>query len=181
MTRGRFIAVVGPSGAGKDSVMDGLCARLPALHRARRVITRKPEAGGEDYTAVTTETFERMQQGGAFALHWPAHGLHYGIPAEIETELSEGRDVIANLSRAVLPQAAARFSPFILLLVTASPQVLAQRLAARGREDQDSIARRLQRADFAIPGGLEPHVICNDGALDDAIDQALAVLQPASV
>ena len=50
---GRLIAVVGPSGVGKDSVMAGLHGAIPDLHLVRRVITRAPDLGGEDYDAVS--------------------------------------------------------------------------------------------------------------------------------
>ena len=91
---GRLFAVVGPSGAGKDTLMAAAAARVPALRLARRVITRPADAGGEDFDGVTEAAFQRRLAAGAFALHWQAHGLHYGIPAAIDQDLAAGRCVL---------------------------------------------------------------------------------------
>ncbi|KIC06312.1 ribose-phosphate pyrophosphokinase, partial [Leisingera sp. ANG-M1] len=76
--KGPVIAVVGPSGVGKDSLMSALAVSCPQLRLMRRVITRAPEAGGEDYQAVSEAEFSALAESGVFALHWQAHGLHYG-------------------------------------------------------------------------------------------------------
>ncbi|MGC9369593.1 MAG: phosphonate metabolism protein/1,5-bisphosphokinase (PRPP-forming) PhnN [Paracoccaceae bacterium] len=178
---GRLFAVVGPSGAGKDTLMAAAWARRPELFLVRRVITRPAEAGGEDFDGVTEAEFLTMREAGAFSLWWQAHGLYYGIPASIDAALAEGRDVLFNGSRAVLAEAAARYPQMVVLLVTASPEVLAERLAARGRESAGDIAARLKRAGFAVPGGLDVREIRNDGALEDAVGAMLNLLQPESV
>lgn len=178
MKPGRFIAVVGPSGVGKDTVMETVCARNPALIRVRRVITRSPEAAGEDAESVSVAEFDRRVGAGAFVLHWQAHGLHYGIPATVLDDLAAGRDVVANLSRAVLPDLAHRFTRSMIVLMTAAPEVLAERLAQRGREDEADRAKRLQRADFALAEGLDPVVIRNEGPLEQAVAAFEAALQP---
>ena len=124
---GRFIAVVGPSGVGKDSVMEGLAAVEPRIALARRVISRPSEAGGEDFDGVTEAEFATRAARGDFALWWPAHGLHYGIPNQVDDLLISGQDVLANLSRAVLEQAEARFDKTAVILLTAPADVLAAR------------------------------------------------------
>lgn len=151
MTGGRFIAVVGPSGVGKDSVMAGMLARDPALVVARRIITRPADAVGEDFDAVDAVEFERRQARGDFVLHWQAHGLRYGIPADVSAQMAEGRDILANLSRSVLAEAKTRFARLCVLSLTAAPEVLERRLRARERETDAQIEGRLARADFAIP------------------------------
>ncbi|MBE1283852.1 MAG: phosphonate metabolism protein/1,5-bisphosphokinase (PRPP-forming) PhnN [Rhodobacteraceae bacterium] len=175
------IAVVGPSGVGKDSLMRALAEADPSLCLMQRVITRDPEAGGEDYVPVTEARFAGMVEQGAFALHWQAHGLSYGIPARIE-ELREGSSgVLVNFSRSVLLQAQELFGDFVVLSVTATPEVLAARLAARGREDAATQARRLSQAGKALPEGLHRVVrIDNSGPLTDAVETALAALHPVS-
>jgi len=174
---GCFIAVVGPSGVGKDSLMELAAARTDMV-LARRVITRPAEASGEDFEGVTEAEFTRRCDNGDFALHWPAHGLHYAIPAEIDTVLAQGHDVLANLSRAVLGQLKTRFAHHRIILLTAKPDVLAQRLATRGRETQDDINRRLQRAAFQVDQGLNPVIVENNGTLDAALSDFLAACQP---
>lgn len=175
---GRLIAIVGPSGVGKDSVMDALAAADARLSLVRRVITRAQGAGGEDFTPVTPAQFDTMRARGDFALHWGAHGLLYGVPAQVRGDLAAGRDLLVNLSRAVLPQAAALFDPVIIAL-TAKPDVLAARLAARGRETQADIAQRLARADFALPAGVQAHQVDNSGDLATTVAQILALVYPA--
>jgi ribose 1,5-bisphosphokinase len=178
MTAGRFIAVVGPSGVGKDSVMEGICALRPDLQRVRRVITRPESAGGEDFEGVTPALFAARAAGGDFALHWQAHGLCYGIPREVLGVLDRGQDVLANLSRGMLGRAALVFDRLHVLHITTRPDVLAARLAARGRESKPEIARRLSRAVAPFPEGLTITEIDNSTTLDRAVKAALAALYP---
>lgn len=178
-TQGRLIAVVGPSGVGKDSVMTDIHAALPHIHLVRRTITRAPELGGEDYDAVTVDQFEDMVADGAFAVHWGAHDLRYGIPAEIKEKTAQGIDCLANFSRKALAEAAEIFPNFLVLNITASPETLAKRLANRGRETEEQIAKRLAQANKPLPEGLSILNLSNDGALDDTVARACALLAPA--
>ncbi|KEJ96461.1 phosphonate metabolism protein/1,5-bisphosphokinase (PRPP-forming) PhnN [Pseudosulfitobacter pseudonitzschiae] len=175
---GRMIAVVGPSGVGKDTVMQALVDAAPQLSLVRRVITRAADAGGEDFDAVSVPMFMGMQAAGEFALSWQAHGLRYGIPATVDRELKQGRDLLVNLSRSVLPAAQARFGAMPVLLLTASPAVLRARLMARGREAGAEIDARLARAGFALPGGIAAIHIDNSGPIADTVRRALAALYP---
>lgn len=172
---GRLIAVVGPSGVGKDSVMDGLCAAMPALRRVKRVITRAPGLGGEDYTSATEPEFTAMVDAGAFAVHWGAHDLRYGIPAQVLDDVRGGALCLANFSRTALTRADQVFPALKVLNITAAPETLAQRLAGRGRETAEDIARRLSRV-AALPPGLDVVTVANDGALDDTVRAAQAAL-----
>ena len=87
---GRLVAIVGPSGAGKDTLIAGAVAARPDLVWARRTITR-PATGNEPSEAVSEAEFERRRAAGAFAFWWTAHGLSYGIPASIHDHLAAGR------------------------------------------------------------------------------------------
>ena len=179
MTLAPVIAVVGPSGVGKDSVMEALAARSAGIQRVRRVITRPEGEDGEDFDRVSVKTFELMALDGAFALHWSAHGLLYGIPTAIEDQRQVAAALLVNLSRSVLLQAQEVFGNLIVISLTADEGVLAQRLSARGRESSGDQVRRLGRAGIPLPDGLE-HVINvdNSGALEDTIETILAALQP---
>lgn len=170
-SRGTLVLVVGPSGAGKDSVLAGArqaLAEHSGIHFARRCITRPADAGGEDHIALSPEEFARRRADGGFALAWQAHGLDYGIPVATTGRLAAGETVVANVSRTVLDEARRRFPPVLVVLVTAAPEVLAARLAARGREDAEDIRRRLARGDLDCPGS-DVVRLENDGRLDDAV------------
>jgi len=174
---GRLIAVVGPSGVGKDSLMTALFQSRPEFKCVRRVITRDADLGGEDYIAVDPAQFAEMQDAGAFCLSWEAHGLSYGIPMETLKDVEAGADRLCNLSRKVLGVADKVFPQLVVLNVTARPSTLARRLAGRGRETKEEIAARLSRT-VTLPEGLEVATIHNDGLLGQAVEQALAALQP---
>jgi phosphonate metabolism protein PhnN/1,5-bisphosphokinase (PRPP-forming) len=176
-----LVGVVGPSGAGKDTLLDGARAALagdPAFLFARRVITRPADAGGEAHEAVTEQAFAALRAAGALALWWRAHGLHYGISAGIADEIASGRVVVANLSRAVLPEAASRF-PLRVLHVTAPMPLRAARLAARGRESVADIAARLAR-EAPLPPGLDVATVVNDAALEAGLAAVMAALSRAA-
>lgn len=178
MTMGRLIAVVGPSGVGKDSVIAGLQAVRPHLGVARRVITRAPELGNEVFDPVTEAAFARARDRGDFVLHWGAHGLFYGIPAAVQAQVAAGQDMLANLSRGVLEQAQARFTRLTVLHLTAMDATLSLRLAGRGRETGTAITARLARQVDPFPDGLDVVTIPNDGPLASTVAAALAALYP---
>jgi len=177
---GRLFLVVGASGVGKDTLLAGAKAANPALHWARRVITRGQVAGGEPFEAVTPQVFAARLQSGEFALHWQAHGLSYGVPQAQIAPLVKGSDVLLNGSRAALPAAQAAFPDLVVIRITAPSAVLAERLAARGRESRQDIDARLQRAGYALPEGLPVIDIANDASPQIGIARLLAALQAPS-
>lgn len=181
MTQGRLIAVVGPSGVGKDSVMAGMAAARPDLRLVRRTITRAPDLGGEDYVSATPEEFAAAVRASAFCVHWSAHGLCYGIPADVVRDTQNGTDCLANFSRGALLVAKGQFPDLLVLSITASPQTLARRLRARGRETEADIAARIARAAKPLPDGLRVATISNDGPLAETVAQALRAIHPARV
>ncbi|HET6184622.1 MAG TPA: phosphonate metabolism protein/1,5-bisphosphokinase (PRPP-forming) PhnN [Acetobacteraceae bacterium] len=163
---GTLVLVVGPSGAGKDTLLAHARRALAGDARfrfVRRVITRPAEAGGEEHDAVNAAEFARRR----FALSWQAHGLSYGVPEDVADDLRAGRVVVANVSRAVVAEAALRF-PVRLIEVTAPASVLAARLAARGREAAGDIAARLARR-VALPPGVRVARVVNDAGLEDGV------------
>lgn len=175
---GRVYAIVGPSGVGKDTLMAEAVVRRPDLYLVRRVITRPEEAGGEPFEGVTEAEFARRKADGAFVLDWEAHGLCYGIPRSVEQAVEAGRDVVFNGSRAVLGRAWEVFPTLCVIHVTARDEVLAGRLAQRGRETPEEIARRLARAAYDIPHGPPMRVVENNGTLQEAARAFLDALQP---
>lgn len=174
---GRLFVVVGPSGAGKDTLLAGAVAADPSLHWARRVITRPEVAGGEPFEGVSEAAFAARLARGDFALHWQAHGLHYGVPRAEIAALQEGRDVLVNGSRGALAEALAAYPDLVILHITAPIPVLAARLAARGRETRQQIEARLRRADLGLPQGLLCLEIINDASLEEGISRLVQALR----
>jgi ribose 1,5-bisphosphokinase len=170
-----IFAIVGPSGAGKDTLIAGALKARPDLRLVRRVITRPESAGGEPYEGVTEDEFTTRKARGDFALDWQAHGLRYGVP---KAQLAGPGDVIVNGSRAALLTAKAVFPALRVVLVTAPDAILADRLAARGRETVEDIRARLARAAFALPEGIPATEVLNDSSLEIGVARLLAVLQP---
>jgi ribose 1,5-bisphosphokinase len=177
---GRLIFLIGPSGSGKDSLIDASRAQLAAagVEIARRVITRSAEAKGEAAHGVTPERFETLRAAGEFAMHWRANGLDYGIPAQVDQWLAQGRSVLVNGSRAYLPQARLRYPDLLAVCLVVKPEVLRDRLLARGRETPQEIDQRLARnAGIHVDGDAAVHLVDNSGSLEAAVAALLDVLR----
>jgi len=176
---GILFAVVGPSGAGKDTLLDEVRQMLNADPRfvfQQRTITRPAAAGGEAHRAVSPETFVAEEVRGDFALSWRAHELAYGLPMAMVGALATGTHVIANMSRAVVAEAVARFSPVCVIHITAPDDVLRARLAARGRESSADQAARVVRA-AEIPADAAVIEIVNDGPVAVGAERLLAAFR----
>lgn len=168
------MAVVGPSGAGKDTLMSR-AALDPALHPrvrfARRIVTRAALIGSEDHDSLDEADFARAKAQGAFALVWAAHGLSYGLPRSIKDQLAQNSTVVANLSRRSLDAAANAFGTLHIVEVAARPEILRARLSARGRETEASIVERLRRH---VP--IDPASTTGFLRIDNSGDVALATV-----
>ncbi|MCB1497415.1 MAG: phosphonate metabolism protein/1,5-bisphosphokinase (PRPP-forming) PhnN [Bauldia sp.] len=176
---GRLVLVVGPSGAGKDSLIAYCRERLAGSDRVvfpRRVITREDAGDTEDHDTVSEDAFHRMVSEGAFALHWRAHGLGYGIPAAITADRAAARTIVVNVSRSVIDKARRRFPPVLVVSVTAPVAVLADRLSRRGRESPERVQARLERSGSYVVEGEDVLVLDNAGPIEQAGETLLAVL-----
>jgi ribose 1,5-bisphosphokinase len=159
-----LVCVVGPSGAGKDTLIR--YAETQLSHRddvlfVRRLVTR---ASGdfEDHDSLSEAEFADGLAGRRFALAWRAHGHGYAVPLSTLTAIRHGAIAVCNLSRGSVAEAERVFGNVVAVLVTAPAEVIARRLAARGRESSSTIAARRKRE--AEIGDFSPaHVIVNDG------------------
>ena len=176
---GRLVLVVGPSGAGKDSLLEAareaLCDQ-PQFVFPCRIITRQSDPASENHETLSEASFAVQQTAGAFFLHWRAHDLHYALPGSVADALADGRTVIANVSRSVIEEARRRHRRTIVVFVTAPPDVLERRLLARGREDAAAVKRRLARSAAQAAGPMVTTIV-NDGPLEAAVEAFLAVLK----
>jgi ribose 1,5-bisphosphokinase len=144
---GRIILVIGPSGAGKDTLIGfakTACADDSEIVFQRRVITRQASAS-EDNEQVSAGTFQDALARNEYAVHWQAHSHCYALPRAIDDDIRAGRTVIANVSRTVVAAMRRAYADVVVVSITAPPNVLAERLAMRSRSSDGRIEHRLQR------------------------------------
>jgi len=143
---GRLVLVVGPSGAGKDTLL-GL-AKAACDDRnivfPRRVITREASAS-EENEEVSIGAFQEALTRGEYAMHWEAHGHCYALPRAIDDEIRAGRTIVANVSRTVIGAMRRAYADVVVVSITAPPNVLAERIAMRARNSDGTVENRLRR------------------------------------
>ena len=175
---GRLVLVVGPSGAGKDTLIELVreaCRDNERVLFPRRIVTR-PSSAAEDNETLSEAEFAAAIADGAFAVHWRAHGHCYGLPVAINDAIAAGACVVANVSRSVVPALRAAYADVVVVSVTAPVEVLAQRLAARSRDTDGPLDERLKRA--VDDTALQPDVtIVNVGPAADHARELLRVIE----
>jgi ribose 1,5-bisphosphokinase len=179
LATGTLFLIVGPSGVGKDTLIEGAKAALAHDDKfvfPARFITRPADAGGEQHSEVSAKDFEFGVSGGHYALSWYAHGLGYGISVSIKAMLESGHHVVVNVSRSVLDQARDTFVNVTIISISAPSDVLAKRLTARGRETAAEIDERIQRAAAYDVTGPDVIELINDADLHTAIEKLVAIL-----
>jgi ribose 1,5-bisphosphokinase len=175
---GRLVLVVGPSGAGKDTLLGLAKAALvddSDVVFARRLITREASAS-EDNDQVSFDSFRQGLEQGAYAMHWEAHGHSYALPRAVEDDIRAGRTVIANVSRTVIAEMRRAYAEVVVVSITAPANVLAQRIAARARGSDGNIAQRLSRTvdDLAA---MPDATIMNVGSADYHARQLVRIIK----
>jgi ribose 1,5-bisphosphokinase len=181
MIMAKLFYVIGASGVGKDSLIDYCRENLPdtaPVLFAHRYITRPAHAGGENHVALTEQEFLQRRQQGCFTMNWFSHNTHYGIGSEIDTWLAKGFNVVVNGSREYLQAAAEKYTNLAPILITADPDLLADRLFARGRETFQQVSHRISHAIKLADAVHHPrlHKIENNGEIEEAGDQLLKVI-----
>ncbi|RDU96184.1 phosphonate metabolism protein/1,5-bisphosphokinase (PRPP-forming) PhnN [Trinickia dinghuensis] len=180
--KGRLVYFMGPSGVGKDTLLAFARNRVGTSRVlfAHRYITRAPGAGGENHICLSQDEFVTRAGLGLFALQWSSHGMRYGIGIEIDAWMARGFTVVVNGSRAYLGEAASRYPALTAVHIDAHPDVLAARLAARGRETRDEVQARLaRRVPLALDADVALETIDNSGGIEEAGHALLAVLRSA--
>lgn len=143
---GLWVFVCGPSGAGKDSVMNWAATHLAGRQDivfARRMVTRQSHAGS-DHDAVTAEQFACLSDGGGLAWCWEAHGFCYGIDTRYAEQVAAGRVVVVNGSREHVGALEVEEKVRVVQIV-ADASRLAARLAQRRRDTPQEVTQRLAR------------------------------------
>ena len=184
---GTFILLVGPSGSGKDSLLDYAKNQLVGDERilfVRRCITRKDGDPNEDHQSMSIVDFQKAEMQGRFVISWGAHGLYYGLPVEILDHLAKGGVAIANGSRKTIPNLKQSFANLLVVNLVVDPEILAQRLARRGRESaleiKDRLARTAAIAQETLFGEETIH-LDNSGALDVAGNRLVSILLDSAI
>lgn len=176
---GRLYFLVGPSGVGKDTLLQWAQQYTPVdanIVFARRTITR-PVHASEMHDHVDEHTFWERAGAGHFSMMWEANGLCYGIPRSIEAALRAGRNVVVNGSREFVPQLRRQFPDAQVIWVEANAEEIQRRIEARQREAGPALLRRLDRvAQFAPPDGEDVIRLDNSGPVEAAGKQLLEIL-----
>jgi len=176
---GPLVYVMGPSGAGKDSVLDRARSMLSVdapIAFAHRYITRPADVGGENHVALSRAEFALRRAHGLFAFHWQAHGNDYGIGREIDAWRAAGLTVVVSGSREHYEKVAGNDPGLHPVLITAALDKLRARLSARGRETADAAASRLARSDAYTVSDSRLVTIVNDGTLEAAAEALVKLL-----
>lgn len=179
-SEGRLFVIVGPSGSGKDTLIDWLRLNAEAdILFARRTITRPACAGGEAHEAMSEVEFAKARAAAAFCVSWEAHGLHYGLRRALKDHVATGSTAVVNGSRQALPLIRSVFENTVVVSLSVAPAELARRLGARGRENAREIRRRLARAAIALGPAPDIVEIDNTGPVEIAGNRLLHMIRIA--
>ena len=177
---GRLILVVGPSGAGKDTLIGWAataCSNDGNIVFPRRVVTREASPS-EDNEQVSLDAFRQARSKDEFAVQWEAHGHCYALPRAINDDIRGGRTVVANVSRTVVDAVRRAYAAVTVVSITAPPDILAERLATRARSSDGQLADRLRRA--VDDAAAVPDVtIINVGRIEDRARAFVQVIRGA--
>ena len=172
--------ITGPSGVGKGTLIGALRGRHPELELSVSATTRPPRAGEQDgvaYHFLTEADFDRRLAAGEFVEHASYAGHRYGtLRAELERRTRGGSAVVLEIElqgarqvRTALPDAVAIF------IAPRSLEQLRERLAARGAEDAEAMARRLAIAETELAARQEFGFVVVNDALERAVDELEAI------
>jgi len=167
----RLVYVMGPSGAGKDSVMQLVRERLDGrwdVVFAHRYATRPSGSGHPNEVALGPGEFALRLARGLFCFAWDAWSVRYGVGAEVRTWVACGLTVVVSGSREHFVRVAHEDAAVLPVLITASVAERARRLRARARESEAAIVARLRRGDAIQPVHPALTTIDNEGPLERA-------------
>jgi guanylate kinase len=182
--RGLLVVISGPSGVGKDTIIERLLELDPTLVYSVSWTTRAPRPGevdGVSYTFVSREKFEEMIRQGGFLEHASYAGNLYGTPAApVEAARAAGRDILLKIEVQGAQQVRER-APDALFIFIAPPsnEELVRRQEVRGKEAEQDMTERRKIAEKEMQYASQyDHVVVNDD-LDRAVAEILAIIRAA--
>jgi guanylate kinase len=170
----KVFVITGPSGVGKGTLISRLRERMPELELSVSATTREPREGereGRDYRFLDPERFDRLAREGAFLEHATFSGNRYGtLREEVEKRMRAGRPVVLEIEvqgarqvRAAMEGDGAEGDAVMIFIAPPDPAALRERLARRGTDSEEAIARRLETAKQELEAQVEfPHTVLND-------------------
>jgi guanylate kinase len=181
---GLLFVVSGPSGAGKDTLVEGLKARRERLLYSVSATTREPRPGereGTDYFFLEVEEFRRRLSESAF-LEWREYnGNFYGTPRSfIQEKLRNGYDVVLKPEVNGALALKAQFPDAVLIFIVPDKfSYLRSRLEARRTETNEQIAARLEIAhdEFTFVRRFDYLVINEEAQPQQAVDDLEAIVR----
>ncbi len=184
--RGNLFVVVAPSGAGKTSLVSKLLEREANIRLSVSFTTRAPregEADGQDYHFVSREIFEEMIRASDFLEHAEVYGNYYGTSRRwIEEQLSGDHDVLLEIDWQGARQVRRLFPHMVgIFILPPSLAELKRRLEARGKDSEETIARRMASAREDISHVLEFEYIIVNETFETALADLIAVVRAARI
>ncbi|MBC8210616.1 MAG: ribose 1,5-bisphosphokinase [Gammaproteobacteria bacterium] len=184
-TIARLYFLVGPSGAGKDTLLRELKKNQYAETQplvAHRYITRDPREGDENHVELCPFDFNRRLEAGLFLFNWESHGYQYAIGREVKKWVKSGHNVIINGSREYFPVAREILPALVPIWISVSEQILRQRLISRGRETAEQIEQRILR-NRQLESLRPKHcvLINNDQSIEDCVGQIIALTEMSNI
>ncbi len=181
MLTGKLITIVGPSGVGKGSIVRSLQQRHPEIHLAVSATTRKPREGeieGQDYYFLSQSEFEAAIANNEF-LEWAKYAENYygTLKTQVKQQIDNGKFVLLEIEVAGARQIAKTFPEALkIFILPPSLEELERRIRNRGKNSEESIARRLKiaRTEIAAKNEFDVKIVNED--LESAIAEVEAVI-----
>ena len=177
----KLIIITGPSGVGKGTVVKNILRKDKNIWLSISATTRKPRDGeehGKDYYFLTTKKFKEMINNNMF-LEWAEFaGNYYGTPINIiKDKIKQGYKVILEIEVEGACQVREIFSNAIsIFLLPPDKKELEKRIRNRGTDNEKSILRRLERADFEISSSKDFDYVLKNYEVEKTADEILKII-----